>query len=506
MQKSNYSKASLAFIFAVALYVFSPITALPSMYGMVGDTAIQIKLGLDGITSGHMILDEIYSWHPDLIFTSHESLWYLILGFMYKTMGLWGVVLVGTLFILGTVALCLKFILKNKIHPLITALVLVVVPFLGGFPDYNVRPSATSVFALVLVISVFMSNVKKKTKVISFTLICLALGWLHGGILPIFAMLALLFAVIELLYKRFRESLVYFISLALGFVASLLNPVGIRVWTFGLKQTGASDVWNNVSEWQPHSFKVLEAIVLLLLFIGFMVDSRVKMFDKATITKIALISMFFVATCLYTRFNLQLTVLVLMFAPEEFSILLNWMNEHIFKFKKPLVFSDFSYSIITVACVVLILFSGLVSIPRYFVTNTMRDVENMAAFDSDLIVFLKDKNYKRPFNGFNSGSWLAFYDIPVHIDNRIDPYMREYSGVDHIRGNMNLSNLCELDAFVATYHSDAIILDVAPSGSYLLDEIELYASDRYRVVYDNTCVSNITDTISVRWVVIEPCN
>lgn len=506
MRTKKTSKSSIYFLIAIALYIYSPLTALPSMYGMVGDTAIQIKLGLDGITAGHMILDEIYSWHPGLVFTSHESLWYMILGFMYKYLGLWGVVLVGTLFIFGTVALIIRNLVKEKVHPLIVMLVLVLTPFLTGFPDYNVRPSVTSTFALVLVIYVFMSGMSKKSKIIIYTIVCFALGWLHGGIVPIFSLLALVFAVIELLYKRFRESLTYFIALLSGFVSSLINPIGIRGWTFGFKQTGATDVWATVGEWQPHVFSILEIVMLLLLFIGFMADPRVKMFDKKTITKIALICMFFVATTMYTRFNLQLTVLFLMFAPEEFSVLIGWINEHIFKVKKPVEFSDASFGILTLACIVLIAFTAVTYVPKYFVTNTMEDVEVMAAYDHELIEFLELKDYKRPFNGFNSGSWLAFYDIPVHIDNRIDPYMREYSEVDHIRGRMSVNTLADLDSFMNKYDADAFIIDMDPSGSDLLYEIAMYAPDRYKIVYDNTCISNITDNIAVRWVVIEPCS
>lgn len=505
MPKKNTSNASIFFLIAVALYIYSPLTVLPSMFGMVGDTSIQIKLGLDGMTAGHMILDEIYSWHPGLVFTSHESLWYMIMGFMYKNLGLMGVIIVGTLFIYGTVALILRDYVKEKIHPLVAALILVVTPHLTGFPDYNVRPSVISTFALVLVIYVFMSGVSRKTKIFTYTLVCFALGWLHGGIVPVFTLLALVFAVIEILYKRFRESLTYFIALVSGFVFSLINPIGIRGWTFGFKQTGATDVWATVGEWQPHAFSILEVIMLLLMFIGFMADPRVKMFDKKTITKIALISMFFVATTMYTRFNLQLTVLFLMFAPEEFSILISWVNEHIFKVKKPVEFSPASFGILTVACVVLIAFTAVTYIPKYFVTNSMRDVEVMAAYDHELIDFLELKDYKRPFNSFNTGSWLAFYGIPVHIDNRIDPYMMEYSDVDHIRGRMSVNTLADLDSFMIKYDADAFIIDMAPGGSDLLYEIAMYAPERYKVVYDNTCVSNITDSIAVRWVVIEPC-
>lgn len=504
--EKKYSKASIFFLIAMALYLYSPLTALPSMYGMVGDTAIQIKLGLDGIADGHMILDEIYSWHPDLTFTSHESLWYMILGFMYKSLGLWGVVIVGTLFIFGTVALILKNIIKDKVHPLVAAIVLVVTPFLTGFPDYNVRPSVTSSFALVLVLYCFMSDAKRKTKVITFAAVSWALAWLHGGILPVFTMLALVFAVIEILYKRFRESLTYVVAAVIGFGVAILNPIGLRAWTFGFKQTGATDIWANVGEWKPHSFSILEAVMLLLLFIGFMVDAKVRMFDKKTITKIAIVSMFFVAACLYTRFNLQLTIVFLMFAPEQFEILIKWINEHIFKFKKPIEFSDFSYFILCFACLILVAVTVFTSVPKYFKTNTMKDVEVMAAFDSEMIDFIKSRNYQRPFNGFNSGSWLAFYDIPVHIDNRIDPYMEEYSGVDHIRGHMNIESIADLDRFMSKYNADAFILDMGPGYSDLIYEVETYGSDRYVVVYDNVVVSNITDSITTRWVIIEPVN
>ena len=135
----------------------------------------------------------------------------------------------------------------------------------------------------------------------------------------------------------------------------------------------------------------------------------------------------------------------------------------------------------------------------------MHDIEDMAAFDYGVIELAKSRDYKRPFNSFNTGSWLAFYEVPVHIDNRIDPYMREYSGVDHIRGKMCVSSLDELDAFSKEYDCDAFILDMAEGPSQLISEIETSAYDRYQIVYDNT-VTSVDGLVTVRWVVIEPTN
>lgn len=502
--KHKYSGASYLLLLAVALYCLSPFTAVASMYGMVGDTAIQIKTGLDGIASGHLMLDEVYSWHPDLIWTAHEEGWYFLLGFMYKFLGLWGVILVGTIFNLGTGYLCVRE-LRDKAHPLISAIVIVVTPFLGGFPDYNVRPSVTSAFAVTLLI-VTMINEKNNAvkKVVTFAILSYALAWLHGGILPIFFAVMGVFAVIELCYRSWRSAALYFASIVGAFVLTLINPIGIRIWTFGFKQMGATDIWQDVQEWQPHKFTIMSAVAILLVLIGFMADEKVMKFDKRKITSLALLAMFFVATCKYTRFVLYFSIVYMMFAPMQLEALLVWVNKHVFKFKtEKISLSDMSYNILSVACVALIIFSSVTYGGKYFKTNTMTDIENMAAYDEGAVEFIKEQGYERVFNTFNTGSWLAFYDVPVHIDNRIDPYMSEYSGVDHIRGKMNIGSLYELDGFRAQYNPDAFLLDMGTGESALLYEINTYASDRYKIVYDNTVSSNLTNSLNIRWVIVE---
>lgn len=500
----KYGTASFILMLIVALYSFSPFTAVASMYGMVGDTAIQIKTGLDGISSGHLMLDEVYSWHPDLIWTAHEEGWYFFLGFMYKFLGLWGVILVGTIFNLGTGFICVKN-LRDRVHPLISCVVLVLVPFLGGFPDYNVRPSVTSAFAIALLISIMLKEEGKPlNKALAFAGLAYALAWLHGGILPVFFMVMVVFAVVEILYKNKRAAITYLVSLPVAMGLTLINPIGIRIWTFGLKQMGADDIWQYVQEWQPHKFSIFAAIMVLVLLIGFMVDEKVVKFDKRKITAILILSMFFIATCKYTRFILYFSIAYIIFAPEEIEGLLLWINKHVFKIKlEKITISDASYRILTLACAVLILYSSFNYGTKYFKTNSMHDIEAMAAYDIEAVDYLKAKDYKKVFNTFNTGSWLAFYDVPVHIDNRIDPFMEEYSGVDHIRGKMNISNLYELESFRREYEPDAFILDMGTGESELLWEIENYASDRYKIVYDNTCSSNLTDSICIRWVIIE---
>ena len=500
--KKNRLSASVVFLLVLAALIYSPFAGITSMNGMVGDTAIQIKLGLDGILSGHPITDEIYSWHPDLVFTAHESGWYLLLGGAYKLLNIWGVILVGCIFIYGAVITSVLY-LKDKVHPLITALVLVVAPFLGGFPDYNVRPSVTSCFAITLLIVTMMSNKKALVKAVVFSVICFALAWLHGGILPLVFAVYVVFIVLSLIYRDFTSLKVLIPGAAAGFVLSLLNPIGIRIWTFGLRQSTATDLWAQVDEWNPMNFSLVQIILILLVFIGFMVSDKVRLFSRDTITKLCLLCMFFVATCIYKRFISFFSLTFILFAPEAYAALLPWVMKNVFRFERKISLSESFYYLMAVACAVMTIITGIINVGNYLPTGTYADIEAMAAYDSQVVDFIKAKGYEKIFNSFNTGAWLAFYDVDVHIDNRIDPYMIEFSPEDHIRDQMSVSSLADLDAFRGRYNNDAFVIDMPDGYSYLLYEIETYASDRYQVVYDNVVESSIDGMPNMRFVVVE---
>ena len=138
-------------------------------------------------------------------------------------------------------------------------------------------------------------------------------------------------------------------------------------------------------------------------------------------------------------------------------------------------------------------------LPPAFTTEGGRRVYT----DEDAAKFIKDKGYSRIYNSFNTGAWLTFYDVKVHIDNRIDPYLAEFSGEDHIRGKMQIADLEDMDEFANEYHPDAVLLELDPDyASYLIEDFE--GSGRYTLVYDNTVTSTYDDT-TLRWLVFE-CN
>ena len=502
-KKSRISPSDI-FLFVLALFLFSPFTAISSMIGMVGDTCIQIKLGADFIAQRRIITEEIYSWHPDLVFTAHECGWYFLLGLSYKLLKLAGVILVGCFFNLGTAFTAVHYI-RKKAHPLMCAAVLVIIPVLNGFPDYNVRPSIVSALLITILIVMLLSD--KDTPVrsgIFFAAAAFALGWMHGGILPLFFIVYALFIVIDLIYKEFKTAGTRALFLVGGALLSLLNPIGINTWLFGIRQSTATDIWAHVDEWRPMEFTIATSLLVLLILIGLILDKNLQQFEKKAVTRFALICMFFIMTCVYKRFVLYFSIAYMLFAPESFTVLLTWLNERLFHIKKKIPeLSAMLWKILTAVCAIFFLGTAVLYTPMYLPTNSMHDIERMAAYDPDAALYLREQGYERVFNTFNTGSWLIFYDIPVHIDNRIDPYMAEFSGVDHIRGKMGIDNLLELDEFYNTYHPDAFLFDIPGGYSELLEEISKYSLGKYRIVYDNTVVSDLSPDISIRWVIVE---
>lgn len=502
IKKTKAVEPETLFLIAVALLVFGPFASMEHIGNWVYDCAIQIKLGMDAISAGHLITDEIYSWHEGLTFTAHESGWYLIVGFMYKYLGVWGILLVCSLFTCSA-AIAAVFFSRGRVHPLFIAVALVLARLMRCFPDYSARPALSSTLAFTVTVIVLLSDREPVFKAGLFTLFSLILAWLHGGFVPLYFVIYLLFVVIELIFRKFKDAGIMACGILTGFLASLLNPIGIALWTYGLKQT-SSEALFTVDEWKPLNLSIPQALVILLVFVGFMAGKGIRDFDKKTISKVALFCMFFIIACVMRRFVLLLAISIALFAPEAYQDLFVWLRDNLVpKLPKALKLSSGFYYLLTGATAVMIIAAGVIYSDRYIKTNTMADAEAMAAFDKGAADYVKAAGYDRIFNSLDSGSWLVFNDIKVHIDNRTDPYNSGFNDTDYLTGMMEITNLYELDNFRDEFECDAFLLDINPGSSPLIYEIETYASDRYEIVYDNTVTSVIPNHGSIRWVIIE---
>ena len=502
--KKKLSTSAMIFIIAAIALLYCPFFNIKLIgYGYSGDTMIQTRIGLDTLAQGRLITEDIYSWHQDLNWWSHETGWCILVGIFYRLFGLIGIIGLTSIFNYLMAGIIFKKNLKT-VHPLIMVLTAAIGRFLS-FPNYNARPHLSSqLLFLIFVYAMLDEKISIRKRCLLFSLFSFLLAWFHGGMIPLFFVVFLVFIVIEAVYKNFRVCGYYLIGLLAGFVSSLLSPIGIGTWTYAWLQSRASDVWVNNVEWQPKTFSIPEITIILIVLAGFAVDKRFRDFDKKVITRFCFYCMFIILSCKYCRFMNFTALVIVMFCAEEIQILLSWLNDRIARIDTKIFdFSDVSYYILTAFCAGFMLYTSIFSWIRYFPTNSMSDISGIAAYDEGVIDYLKDKDYERIYNSFNSGTWLAFYQIPVHIDNRTDLYLEEFSGEDYITGTMMINNISDMDDFVDKYDADAIVLDLAPgtTDEYFIDD--LYASEKYRIVYDNTAVSTYDADISCRWVIAE---
>ncbi|MBR2295126.1 MAG: hypothetical protein IJ869_05130 [Clostridiales bacterium] len=500
-QKKKITPGAVCLIAALVL-LYSPFFNIIAIAGYNGDTMIQTKIGLDMIAQKRLILTDIYSWHEGLNWYPHEEGWYFLLGAAYKIFGLFGIIGVAAAINYAIAGVAFRKDYKEGIHPLIILLNAAIARFLA-FPNYVARPGLISMIVIAFFLLIMLSEKPVLFKAVSFITGSFIISWMHGGMIPFFYLIMLILIVLELVYKNFRDSLFYLGALLIGFATSLLNPIGFKIWEFGLIQSKSTDIWELVEEWNPKHFSIPEITLILLLLLGFAVNDKMRKFDKATVTKMALLCMFIIISCRYCRFMYYVAVMVILFGAEQYSCLIDWINTNVLKIKKENIhISDFSYYLITAFAICFAIFNIVTSVTSYFPTNSMSDISALSAFDEDAAKFIKDKGYSRIYNSFNTGAWLTFYDVKVHIDNRIDPYLAEFSGEDHIRGKMQIADLDDMDEFVEEYHPDAVLIELDPDyASYLIEDYE--GSGRYKLVYDNTLTSTYDPDITIRWLVFE---
>jgi len=334
------------------------------------------------------------------------------------------------------------------------------------------------------------------------------LAWIHGGMVPLLFVVFLVFIVIELVFRQFKTAALYTAAGAGAVVCSLLNPLGIKVWTYYLYQSQGEEVWKYNIEWAPKTFAIWEITIILLVIVAFVVDGRVRKFDKSAVTRLCIFCMFIILSCKYCRFMNFTALFIPALCTEEIQSLITWFNENVFHINKEKIkFSDASFYILSVFCILFFSFTTVFSIVKFVPYNSMSTSSAIAAYDEGVITCVKQNGYKRIYNSFNTGTWLAFYGIPVHIDNRSDLYMAKFSGTDYISGQMMINNIEDMNRFVDKYGCDALVLDLLPGTTDEWFADDLYAAkDRYKVVYDNTVTSIYKPEESYRWLVVECVN
>ena len=118
-------KATTVFVIAVVALLYCPFFNMRMIIeGYIGDAMIQIRTGLDMLSSHSLITEEIYSWHPGLNWVPHEEAWYFLVGLFYKIGGVAGVILLTAVFNYTIAGLIFRKNLQNNVNVSILSLFL----------------------------------------------------------------------------------------------------------------------------------------------------------------------------------------------------------------------------------------------------------------------------------------------------------------------------------------------------------------------------------------------
>ena len=343
----------------------------------------------------------------------------------------------------------------------------------------------------------------------------------HGGFLMMpFVLLAVYYGVRLVVNKDIKDFGWGCLTALVCFISTLITSYGRSCWTYSNKQSMYPEIRNNISEWMSMDWGIELFIPCLLILIGLIMDKRFRDKDADHLCKIAYYCAFFVGACIYCRLFILQGVFFLLFGPKALDNLIMFCKE-LFSFNRVKTSTKLNIksnkikfklkdttkqNIALIMCC--ILFGALLCVNIAFFMdfkdNTVNDTAVVDGYDTELIDFIKDNGYEKIYNDYTIGTWLLFNDIKVHIDNRLDPYLKSYSGVDTIHNSMYINNLIHMNDFRDKYHPDVFIFhsqdatDKIEAGEQyehlnnmenFFEMIDTYESDRYKKVYDSTTYS-----------------
>lgn len=384
------------------------------------DTLWHIKLGEYIVNNRGIPTYDTFSIHNNLSFMAHEWLFDVIIYSINNLLGLFGIYLLPLICSVIAFAICVFYDKKNSYQKGVLLLVLVLV----GLHKYTYAIPDTIAALLVLLNNIiYLSKMKLTNKIILNLALCILLVNIHGGMMTVLLIESLIFIVIDIVYARsfnpskYKDHLAIYIS---GALCSLINPYGMRIYTYGFNMT-SSNATKYITDWQRYYFPNIFSIIVFgicIVSIIFM-NKDLQKYDKLAVTKLTLFCFWVAATLYYSR-SINLLLYFFLIFESNYVVIL---------FEK--ITSKLKLKVITKVC--LIIFSTILVVPAVmdFVKNSQYSLDYARnSMVSNKMIKLLENSKHNVYNDFDLGGYLIFYNIPVYVDGRVDPYLNKYGDMD----------------------------------------------------------------------------
>ncbi len=287
------------------------------------DLWVHVLAGQRMVATGHILTRDLYSYAASgLPWDNHEWLSEVVLGTSYRWLGVLGLKLVKLL-CSAILMIALAVALGRTGAPARTQRVMLLVVATALISQIQFRPTLFTLVMLSIVIAKLAAETYRGP-VRLWTLIPIFALWanFHAGCfagLGALGVFVLTCGLREYLIKGTLARTAVVAAVTLGCaLATLVNPLGIRLWTTFLKSASDPLMRPIISDWAPLPIFLFHAsresisepiayAVPLLLFVGLpavLVETRV--FDDAGLTAIALV---FIAGAFYSNRNVGLAII-----------------------------------------------------------------------------------------------------------------------------------------------------------------------------------------------------
>lgn len=321
-------------------------------------------------------------------------------------------------------------------------------------------------------------------------------------------------------------------QIILMFLASLINPMGIEMYTVGMKVPKMYST-QFIDEWQTWDIGIASGILVLLTIIAIQTSQRFRKFNWRTLNILAIISAYTILSIRTQRLAGYLQAFIILFGYNYIIEFYEWiqikvaqqrvnslrlqlsrekpsdakddewdlykdalntrLNKMLNKLTATRVISDTqevqtntveiaetptkSKIIYTIIYIGIILFDILWINAQAVDVKTFGDlVDKNTEFQIEIVEYLKDNNINdKLFCGYTTGGWLIWNDVKQFIDSRQQPFTEEISDNTQlddtlyaVRGNDVYQDMIKL---FDKYDIDYVLWDSGELGCDISDKL-----------------------------------
>lgn len=493
----------IKWIISILIILF--LTIYYQSFNFCNDYYFDIRSGKDLLKYGIDFKDH-FSFVSDLKYYYHHFFYDIVLAFIHN---IGGQVLTNIFFhMLLFSCLLILFIYSYKTFK--NRFISLLVVFMTCYLDYVFFDTRVQSFSIIILLLEFiflekLSNSGKIKYIVILLLLSIVFVNTHMPLWPLYPVMFLPY-IADILVGKIKCLNKFFIfekyksekKVIITFILTLLTPFisiyGYLPYVFvfmGRNEIFYKSIMElkvNTFSLSPSSYAVMG--IVLVLFIWNFVSKEFKIDFKyfCYLTGLSIFAVMAYRNSFYLKFFAPFIIIYIIDSNVNVRGLFIYIYNKFFKvFKNKIVY----LYILLIPILIICIYSK-----TYALSDKFKDFGESSRFPKEISEYLinnTDYKNKHIFTEFNSGSYLAYKNIPIFVDSRAEVYMASYNGgVDVFGDYIKICNASDMDLMMKKYKFDYFIV----SSDYLIYKY-LLKNDNYKLVYNENNMYYLFETVNL---------